>query len=203
MRFSRSRLYGLLRRMFRRLGQLFHAQHVINDADDVFFLEVDEVFAVVMKRLSPDEARYIIARRRKKYTEDQAVSLPSRFIREGDNGAITLPGGTQATTDAGLRGTGCSTGIITAPCCIVQDPRDAGDVCGKILVARSTDPGWVFLMINAAGLIVEQGSVLSHTAIIGRELGIPTIVAAKDAMLQLADARDITMNGATGEIQWT
>ncbi len=48
----------------------------------------------------------------------------------------------------------------------------------KIIVARMTDPGWVFLMAAAAGLIVERGSLLTHTAIIGRELGIPTIVGA-------------------------
>jgi len=48
---------------------------------------------------------------------------------------------------------------------------------GEDTVARMTDPGWVFLMVSAAGLIVERGSLLSHTAIIGRELAFRRLLA--------------------------
>jgi len=216
MRFSRSRLYGLLRRIFQRYGELLANTRVINDAEDVFFLEMEEVFAAAEKRLTPAEARSIVARRRQRQESDVRMTLPSRFLRRGDSGPVLTPetgtathapaSGIAAPGDAPdayiLRGTGCSAGTVTAPCMIVRDPRQAGDVRGRILVARSTDPGWVFLMISAAGLIVEQGSVLSHTAIIGRELGIPTIVAAKDAMQLLDGAASVTINGSTGEIRW-
>ncbi len=207
MRFSRSRLYGLLRRMFRRLASILSAQGVIAHPDDIFFLEVQEVFALVEKTLPPAEARRIVARRRQAQAADAELELPSRFMRDGNDGAVQQPQAAEAVTTQDLsapqlRGTGCSTGMVTAPCAVVREPSAAGDVAGKILVARSTDPGWVFLMISAAGLIVEQGSVLSHTAIIGRELGIPTIVAANDAMRLLEGAKSVTMNGATGEISW-
>ena len=64
-----------------------------------------------------------------------------------------------------------------------------------------TDPGWVFLMTISKGLIVEKGSVLSHTAIIGRELGIPTIVGVKNATKLIKDGDLIEINGDTGSIE--
>jgi pyruvate,water dikinase len=63
-----------------------------------------------------------------------------------------------------------------------------------------TDPGWVFLMVSAAGLVVEKGSLLSHTAIIGRELGVPTVVGVEGATELIRNGQVIQVNGQTGEI---
>ena len=63
-----------------------------------------------------------------------------------------------------------------------------------------TDPGWVFLLASAKGVISEKGSLLSHTAIISRELGIPSVVGVKDLMLTVKDGDYIRMNGDTGKI---
>jgi pyruvate,water dikinase len=83
---------------------------------------------------------------------------------------------------------------------LVRCPADAGDVQGKVLVAEMTDPGWVFLMVSAAGLVVEKGSLLSHTAIIGREFGIPTVVGVEGATDLIRNGQVIQVNGQTGEI---
>ena len=56
-------------------------------------------------------------------------------------------------------------------------------------------------MIASSGLIVERGSLLSHTAIIGRELGIPTIVAVRDATVHISTGRRIRMDASKGEIE--
>jgi len=58
----------------------------------------------------------------------------------------------------------------------------------------------MFLMLAAKGLIVERGSVLSHTAIIGRELGIPTIVGVDGATDRIESGDEIEMDGSTGQI---
>ena len=63
-----------------------------------------------------------------------------------------------------------------------------------------TDPVWVFLMTVSKGLMVEKGSILSHLVIIGRELGIPTIVGAKNATKNLKNGDKIKMDGQTGKI---
>ncbi|MDH3443981.1 MAG: PEP-utilizing enzyme, partial [Deltaproteobacteria bacterium] len=99
-------------------------------------------------------------------------------------------------------GTGCSSGTARGTACVVLDPQSNINGGDHILVACSTDPGWVFLMLSAKGIISEKGSVLSHTAIIGRELGIPTIVGVKDATKLIPDGAHLSINGSTGEIQW-
>ena len=74
------------------------------------------------------------------------------------------------------------------------------DTTGKILVTKSTDPGWVFLIQNAAGIIAEKGSLLSHTAIISRELHKPAIVNVKDCTQILKTGDVVKMNAETGII---
>ena len=64
-----------------------------------------------------------------------------------------------------------------------------------------TDPGWVFLLASAKGVISEKGSLLSHTAIISRELNIPSVVGV-DRLTETVKTGDlIRMDGGTGKIE--
>ena len=69
------------------------------------------------------------------------------------------------------------------------------------MVARFTDPGWITLFANAAGILVERGSLLSHSAIVARELGIPAIVAIDGVMEWLQTGDVVEMDGATGVVK--
>ena len=71
----------------------------------------------------------------------------------------------------------------------------------KILVTKMTDPGWVFLLVGAKGVISEKGSLLSHTAIISRELKIPSVVGVEKLLDTIRTGDRIRMNGNTGEIE--
>jgi len=64
-----------------------------------------------------------------------------------------------------------------------------------------TDPGWVFLMSQAIALVTEKGSLLSHTAIVGRELGIPVVVAVYDVTQKIQSGDKLRVNGSTGEVE--
>ncbi|MBU0482951.1 MAG: hypothetical protein KKB30_00350 [Proteobacteria bacterium] len=70
----------------------------------------------------------------------------------------------------------------------------------EILVAGRTDPGWVPLYPAVSGILIERGSILSHSAIVAREMGIPTIVGIPNLMHTLKDGQNITMDGATGKV---
>jgi pyruvate,water dikinase len=72
---------------------------------------------------------------------------------------------------------------------------------GEILVARHADPGWVTVFPLAAGILVERGSALSHSAIVARELGIPTIVGIPGLTEAVRDAAEVEMDGATGTVR--
>ena len=64
-----------------------------------------------------------------------------------------------------------------------------------------TDPGWVFLLAIAKGVISEKGSILSHTAIISREIKIPSIVGVEDATTIIKTGDYIKMDANTGKIE--
>ena len=92
-------------------------------------------------------------------------------------------------------------GTVRGKVLIVEEPSDAVDAVDKILVTRQTDPGWVFLIANAKGLIAERGSLLSHTAIIARELGKPAVVGLKGAVILFENGELVEVNGTTGQVR--
>jgi pyruvate,water dikinase len=85
--------------------------------------------------------------------------------------------------------------------CRVLDPDNAGDVDGAIVIAYRTDPGWVPLFPRIAALVVERGSLLSHSAVVARELGLPTIVAVAGVMDALKDGDRVRVDASAGRIE--
>ena len=56
-------------------------------------------------------------------------------------------------------------------------------------------------MLNATGLVVERGSMVSHTAITGRMLGIPTVVAVPGATSKISDGDEVEIDGRSGTVR--
>jgi pyruvate,water dikinase len=99
------------------------------------------------------------------------------------------------------KGTGCSAGRVTAVARVVSDPRAQSIASGEILIARHTDPGWIALFASASAIVVERGSLLSHSAIVARELGIPCVVGLKGATRWIRDGETIEVDGASGLVR--
>ena len=102
--------------------------------------------------------------------------------------------------ESSLKGTGCSPGKVSAPCVVLSQADLKTEIKGKILVTKTTDPGWVLLMMQAAGVIVENGNILSHAAIVGRELGIPTIIDCAGVTSRLKTGQRIEMDAHSGVV---
>ncbi len=98
--------------------------------------------------------------------------------------------------------TGLSVGeaIVSAPVCLIDSPDDIEQfVDGSILVTGITDPDWVPIMKRAAGIITDHGGRTSHAAIVSREMGLPAIVGAGDATMQLHSHQVVTLSCARGD----
>ncbi len=91
--------------------------------------------------------------------------------------------------------------MVRARARVVRDPRNESLARGEILVARHTDPGWIAVFANASAIVVERGSLLSHSAIVARELGIPCVVGLKGAMNWIATGEEIEVDGAAGTVR--
>jgi len=70
---------------------------------------------------------------------------------------------------------------------------------GEILVTRLTDPDWEPIMKIAKAIITEEGSRVCHAAIVSRELGIPAIVGAKQAIKILKNNQVVTVDCSGGQ----
>jgi pyruvate,water dikinase len=107
-----------------------------------------------------------------------------------------------ASTEPGLlTGTGCCPGVVTGPVKVLRTPSEDARLNGEILIAERTDPGWVPLYPSVSGLLIERGSILSHSAIVAREMGIPTIVGITGLVSTLKTGQVVTMDGGTGTVR--
>ena len=74
------------------------------------------------------------------------------------------------------------------------------DLKGDILVAKTVDPGWAPLLSCAGAVVLDIGGVMSHGAVVARELGIPCVVNVKAGTEVLQTGTTVTVDGSTGEV---
>ncbi len=99
-----------------------------------------------------------------------------------------------------LDGSPASPGVASGRTRVIRDPRQTSSIGeGDVLVAEMTTPDFVPAMKRAAAIVTERGGRTCHAAIISRELGVPCVVGASGAA-QLADGREVTVDGAAGLI---
>jgi pyruvate,water dikinase len=206
LRFERTRVFGLVRRIFVTLGQRLHETGALDAPEDVFYLERHEIFGFIEGRATTTSLRELVAVRRREFgVHRNAPALPSRFETRGVVCASAILPSKQAVGDSQAgeerRGLGCCAGIVRGKVRVITDPRRDRLEHGEILAARSTDPGWIVLFSAAAGLLVERGSLLSHSAIVSRELGIPGIVSIEGLTSWLNDGDLVELNGTTGIVR--
>ncbi|MEO3872023.1 PEP/pyruvate-binding domain-containing protein [Nonomuraea sp. B12E4] len=114
------------------------------------------------------------------------------------------PSAAPGTAAAELTGTPGSHGSVTGIARIVRGPGDFARVqAGDILVCPFTDPAWTPLLRIAAGVITETGGVLSHAAIVARELRIPAVLGIPGATTTIADATTVAIDGTAGTVATT
>lgn len=204
LRFERTRLFGRVRSILRELGQRLHADGVLEAERDVFYLEIGEILAAWEATGTTAGLGALAKQRQAEFSNYEAAEAPpDRFQTRGpihrhEHFENTRP---PDTTESSLTGSGACPGRVTGRVRVVLDPRGARLEPGEILVARQTDPGWVVLFPAAAGLLVERGSLLSHSAIVSRELRLPCIVSLPGITTTLKTGDLVEMDGALGTVR--
>jgi pyruvate,water dikinase len=204
LRFERTRIFGRARHLFRAAGRQFHAHGLIEQPDDIYFLTVQEVLGAIEGfAVTPDLAGLVRVRKAEMEAAAARPDPASRLLVRGSVFAnrVEAVKAEPVGNEMERRGTGCSAGKVTAKARIIRDPRKEALDKGDILVARHTDPGWIAVFSNASAIVVERGSLLSHSAIVARELGIPCVVALKGAMDWIQDGEAIEVDGASGLVR--
>ena len=100
-----------------------------------------------------------------------------------------------------LRGVAGSRGTATGFARVVRSPQELDKVQpGDILVCTSTSPTWTPLFGSISGLVSDSGGVLSHTAIVAREYGLPAVVGVSYGTSLISDGQIITVDGDAGVV---
>ena len=204
MSYARCRAYGVLRQLFHAMGHAAQNMGALKNADDVFLLTVEDLENYARGGLVEGDLGTLVEGRKRQYRGFARHALPHRMSCRGPvySHHFSTADATDIPNDAlTLRGTPCSPGLIRGIAKVVPTPSVDTRVEGDILVAPATEPAWMFLLLKAKGLVVERGSVLSHAAIIGRELGIPTVMGVAGATTRIVTGDEIELNGATGQIR--
>jgi pyruvate,water dikinase len=205
LRFERTRVFGRVRRVFVELGKRLYAEGLLDDPRDVFYLEVDEVLGFVEGTTVTTELKGLAKLRKLEFARFERLEPPAdRFETRGmvhQGNDFRAPAAADHLQEGDLKGIGCCPGVVRGPVRVINDPRNALLNAGEILVAERTDPGWIMLFAGAAGVLVERGSLLSHAAIVAREMGIPAVVSVAGITRSLRDGEWVEFDGSTGMIR--
>jgi phosphohistidine swiveling domain-containing protein len=193
--------HAVLRRGFLGMGRRLAKAGTIDRPDDIFFLNPDELEMVLM---GPEfhKLQYIANRRRarwqylnEQWTEVKDSTHPPVFTTraslEEAVGMDLLPSGdpiiikivvgelprVRPELKADIYGVCGAPGVAEGPARVIMTYSQLDEVQqGDILVCPGTNPAWtpIFGLIKA--VVSDRGGTLSHTAIVGREYGIPTLV---------------------------
>ncbi len=189
---------------------LLQAGNVMGTGDDIFFLSVDEMAAL----LAGDKtALSTIPARRTMYQRTCALPpypaiIYGRFDpfawaadpnrRSDFYDARQASGTASPDTIKGYAGAaGCVEGIVRR-----VDRVEDGDQIqpGEILVTSITNIGWTPLFPRLAAIVTDIGAPLSHAAIVARELGIPAVVGCGNATARLKSGDRVLVDGSTGKV---
>ena len=158
-RLNRSRIYGIVREIYLSFGKYYYESKCINEVNDIFYLKEEEIFNNIDKL---KDLTNLVSERKDKYKSFYSLPAYTRLIftnNEFDKLSKNITYQEELINQDKLYGTPCSSGIVEGEVLVVDNINDIGDVKDKILITKMTDPGWVFLLATAKGVISEKGSL--------------------------------------------
>lgn len=188
--------YAQIRFMVEELGKRFEFKR------DVHWLRLSELQDLVR---DPSEAvraalRAKIEERKVRFEAFRQYSFP-QFVTIQEVESIIH--GDVEVGSGHLDGQALSPGLVFGEVVVVDDPHAADPSSwpeNAIIVAEATDPGWTPLFSHARGVVVDKGGVLSHCAIVAREMNIPAVSGIRQCHRVLKPGSKIWLDGNNGRV---
>ena len=127
---------------------------------------------------------------------------PARMMRAVGVALGELFGSSEAAHEEGLlRGLAASGGLYEGPARRVSGPADFDRIVqGDVLVTESTTEAFNILLPLLGAIVTDAGGLLSHSAIVAREYGIPGVVGTREATDRIPDGATVLVDGDAGEV---
>ena len=203
--------YGnaLARRVTKEIGKRFARQGLIDDPQDVYWLLPEEISVRILGRFSGKE---LVAVRKKQHAQFRKAE-PELFI-----GDITKLGEVIASSPmlrstqqphprvrpelgADLYGTVSTPGVVEGEVKVLLSEEDFDKFePGCVLVTIETSSVWTPLFNIASAVVTDVGGILSHSAILGREYGLPVISGCVEGTKKLKTGMRVRVDGDVGVV---
>jgi phosphohistidine swiveling domain-containing protein len=211
---------GLMRRAVLEAGRRVAERGLIHDPVHLIDAGFDEMCSLVADGSGPS-ADELAARATERTTRDpkaaprslgdppppppDASGLPpdvARLMRATGIALGHLFGSSEAEHDEQvLRGLAASPGIYEGPARLIAGPSEFDRiVSGDVLVTQSTTEAFNILLPLLGAIVTDSGGLLSHSAIVAREYGIPGVVGTREATARIADGARVRVDGDAGEV---
>lgn len=183
------------------LGKRFVARGQARAPDDIFYLYPSEA-----EKLSVDElksAQALVDKRRADHELWQSLTPPEHIGAEPVDGEREPPPPPLVDDSSILtiHGSAASGGVARGVARVLTSLDQADRIePGDVLVCRSTAAPWTPLFAIAAALVTDAGGLLSHTAIVAREYGIPAVVGTRTGTTDIPDGATLIVNGDEGTV---
>lgn len=185
--------YGLLRPYFLAISKIFVDLKILNEIDNIFYLDWQEIQKITGNLDQSKEIEKIISERKIAMRESREIELPMTIF--GDQPPPII-----SQHSSSLKGVPTSPGYYSGPVRKVLGIDDFPKVKqGDVLVVPFSDIGWSPLFAKAGAVVSESGGILSHSSIIAREYKIPAVVSVPNAM-KLKDNQIVVIDGYKGDI---
>ena len=107
----------------------------------------------------------------------------------------------EAHTEEAIRGLAASGGVYEGPARLISGPAEFDRIVkGDVLVTQSTTEAFNILLPLLGAIVTDSGGLLSHSAIVSREYGIPGVVGTRDATERIPDGATVRVDGDAGEV---
>lgn len=206
LRLRRTYIYSIVRNIFLRMGQNFKEEGIIENARDIFFMEKKEAFDIASFGIvGYEDIRTQIEERKKEYEINKEKECYERMYFYGEvkeeNMLPIYARQEMISQDLNtLQGVAGGGRVVEGIVKYVKEPEEA-DIEGYILMAKRTDPGWTVLFPMAKAVIIERGSVLSHSAVIAREMGLTLVVGIRGLTSRVKDGMRVRVDGIKGTVE--
>ena len=182
-------LHELSARASAELGMRLTARGQLDHPEQVRWLHLDELGGAVSGGPVPLDLA-------SRSTMATPAPLPTAF-RFTTDGSVVAVRSKRGRGERRLQGRGAGGGRAVGK---VHDLRTGPPPSGSVLVVRALEPALAGALPGVAGLVSETGSILSHLAILARELSIATVVGVEDACERFPLGSNVLVDGATGEV---
>ncbi|MGE3277365.1 MAG: PEP/pyruvate-binding domain-containing protein [Vicinamibacterales bacterium] len=209
---------GLLRLAALEAGRRLVSAGRLDRADEAVMLTADELREALT---TSREVRTLVARRKAeqawvranpgpmiygpppgKTPDLRGLPEPARRINEGLLWALEHEISAPPVSEGGiLKGAGASPGTYRGRVRVIRTADQVETLrAGEVLVCPATSAAWMLVFRRAGALVADTGSVLSHTAIVAREFGLPAVVAVGNATTTFVDGEEVVVDGTHGTV---